>query len=63
MNITFSCNGYRYGGTLTNHTSIYGTLESANVWHKALPDDPKFAWRFLYEVDSMDDGRGPKTAV
>ena len=58
MNIAFSSNGYRYGGTLTNHTSIYGTLESANVWHKALPDDPKFAWRFLYEADSMDDGRG-----
>lgn len=36
MNITFAKNGYRFGGTLTNNTNISGSLESMNVWHKAL---------------------------
>jgi putative beta-lysine N-acetyltransferase len=34
MNITFSRNGYNYGGTLTNNTNIFGNLESMNVWYK-----------------------------
>jgi beta-lysine N6-acetyltransferase len=37
MNITFARNGYSFGGTLTSNTNIFGTLESMNVWHKALP--------------------------
>jgi putative beta-lysine N-acetyltransferase len=49
MNITFARNGYHFGGTLTNDINICGRLESMNVWHKSLPDDPKFAWRFLIE--------------
>jgi len=36
MNITFARNGYSYGGTLTNNTDIFGTLESMNVWHKCV---------------------------
>lgn len=36
MNITFSRNGYLYGGTLTNNTNISGRLESMNVWYKIL---------------------------
>lgn len=36
MNITFARDGYRYGGTLTNNTNISGSLESMNVWYKAL---------------------------
>jgi len=36
MNITFARNGYRFGGTLTNNTNIFGSLESMNVWYKAL---------------------------
>lgn len=36
MNITFARNGYRFGGTLTNNTNIFGKLESMNVWHKTL---------------------------
>lgn len=38
MNITFARDGYSFGGTLTNNTNISGSLESMNVWHKALPD-------------------------
>ncbi len=34
MNITFARNGYKYSGTLTNNTNIFGKLESMNVWHK-----------------------------
>jgi putative beta-lysine N-acetyltransferase len=37
MNITFARNGYAYSGTLTHNTQIFGTLESMNVWYKALP--------------------------
>lgn len=37
MNVTFARDGYRYGGTLTNNTNISGSLESMNVWYKALP--------------------------
>lgn len=36
MNITFSKKGYSYGGTLVNNTNISGSLESMNVWYKAL---------------------------
>jgi len=36
MNITFARNGYLYGGTLTNNTNIFGSLESMNVWYKTL---------------------------
>lgn len=36
MNITFARNGYRFGGTLTNNTNIFGGLESMNVWFKGL---------------------------
>jgi putative beta-lysine N-acetyltransferase len=36
MNITFARNGYRFGGTLTNNTNIFGSLESMNIWFKAL---------------------------
>lgn len=45
MNRIFSGNGYRFGGTITNCTRIDGRLESGNVWHKALPEDPNLAWR------------------
>jgi len=36
MNLTFAKGGYAYAGTLTNNTNISGSLESMNVWHKAL---------------------------
>lgn len=36
MNITFARNGYLFGGTLTNNTNIFGSLESMNVWYKTL---------------------------
>ena len=36
MNITFAKAGYTYGGTLTNNTDISGSIESMNVWYKAL---------------------------
>ena len=36
MNITFSKNGYKYGGTLVNNTDISGQIESMNVWFKNL---------------------------
>lgn len=36
MNVTFARNGYTFSGTLTHNTQISGTLESMNVWHKAL---------------------------
>lgn len=36
MNTTFARNGYRFGGTLTNHSYNSGSLESMNVWHKQL---------------------------
>jgi putative beta-lysine N-acetyltransferase len=63
MNITFARNGYRFGGTLTNNANINGSLESVNVWHKALPDDPRFAWRHLFEGDSTEDGRGSEGSL
>ena len=50
-NITLAGNGYGFGGTLTNNISSYGGMESANVWHKALQDDPKLAWKFMFEED------------
>jgi putative beta-lysine N-acetyltransferase len=37
MNICFAANGYQYGGTLIKNTQIAGSLESMNVWYKALP--------------------------
>ncbi len=36
MNITFSKNNYKYGGTLINNTDISGQIESMNVWYKKL---------------------------
>lgn len=39
MNITFSKNGYKYGGTLINNTDISGQIESMNVWYKILNKD------------------------
>lgn len=36
MNITFAKQGYRFSGTLTHNTQIFGELESMNVWHKPL---------------------------
>lgn len=47
MNLTFARNGYRFGGTLTNQENIGGELESVNVWHKLLTDDPGLAWGYL----------------
>ena len=58
INLTFASNGYRFGGTLTNNTSNYGSMESGNVWHKALAEDPKFAWGFLFESDATTVGSG-----
>jgi len=56
INATFARNGYRFGGTLTNNLVISGSLESVNVWHKTLPDDPGFAWRHLFEADLTGSG-------
>ncbi len=39
MNITFSKNGYKFGGTLINNTDISGQIESMNVWYKKLNKD------------------------
>ena len=36
MNITFAKHGYRFAGSLTNNTQIFGELESMNVWYKQL---------------------------
>ncbi len=36
MNITFSRQGYRFGGRLINNTQISGSIESMNVWYKHL---------------------------
>jgi putative beta-lysine N-acetyltransferase len=36
MNLTFSKNGYSYGGTLNNNTNITGRIESMNIWYKHL---------------------------
>lgn len=36
MNITFSKLGYTYGGRLKNNTNISGTIESMNIWYKAI---------------------------
>jgi putative beta-lysine N-acetyltransferase len=36
INRTFSRAGYSYGGRLVNNTNICGSLESMNVWYKAL---------------------------
>lgn len=36
MNITFSKNGYEFGGTLYNNTNISGKIESMNIWYKSL---------------------------
>jgi putative beta-lysine N-acetyltransferase len=36
MNITFAKMGYTYSGTLVNNTNISGSLESMNIWYKAL---------------------------
>lgn len=49
INTVFARNGYSFAGTLTNHARISQRLESMNVWHKALPDDHRFAWSFLQE--------------
>ena len=39
MNITFSRAGYSFAGTLINNTNISGSIESMNVWYKALCPD------------------------
>lgn len=36
MNITFSRNGYMFGGRLKNNTNISGNIESMNVWYKSV---------------------------
>lgn len=59
MNIALASNGYSFGGTLTNDSNVRDSMESANVWHKVLPDDPRLAWRFLFEAGAPEDGRGP----
>lgn len=41
MNITFSKQGYRFGGRLINNTQISGSIESMNVWYKRLSDSPE----------------------
>lgn len=47
LNITLARCGYGYSGTLTNDCYDQGRLQSLNLWHKSLPDDPRFAWSFL----------------
>jgi len=36
MNITFAKKGYEFAGTLINNTNISGSIESMNIWYKAL---------------------------
>lgn len=36
MNICFAQNGYQFAGTLVKNTQISGSLESMNVWYKAV---------------------------
>lgn len=36
MNITFSKLGYKFGGRLKNNTNISASIESMNVWYKAI---------------------------
>ncbi|MGD2121250.1 MAG: putative beta-lysine N-acetyltransferase [Gemmatimonadota bacterium] len=36
MNITFARRSYQYAGTLINNTQIAGSIESMNIWYKAL---------------------------
>jgi putative beta-lysine N-acetyltransferase len=36
MNITFAKAAYQFAGRLKNNTNISGSIESMNVWHKAL---------------------------
>jgi beta-lysine N6-acetyltransferase len=36
MNMTFGKAGYRHGGTLWTNTNIGGSMESMNVWYRAL---------------------------
>lgn len=36
MNKTFARQGFDFGGTLVNNTLIGDTIESMNVWYKAL---------------------------
>lgn len=48
-NVTFARNGYRFGGTLTNNSNVFGRLESVNVWYKGLPEDPQTAWSSLFD--------------
>ncbi|MDD3027890.1 MAG: putative beta-lysine N-acetyltransferase [Erysipelotrichaceae bacterium] len=36
MNATFKKAGYKYGGTLINNTQISGSIESMNIYYKAL---------------------------
>jgi putative beta-lysine N-acetyltransferase len=36
INITFSKNGYEYGGRLINNTNISGRIESMNIWYKPI---------------------------
>lgn len=49
INMTFARGGYRFGGTLTNSTCIYGAPESVNVWYKSLGDDPVIVWSSLFQ--------------
>lgn len=58
INITFARGGYCYGGTLTNNTNIYGTLESVNVWYKLLADDPALAWSSVFPEARPDTVQG-----
>lgn len=40
MNRAFARAAYTFGGTLVHNTSICGTIESMNVWHKSLLAQP-----------------------
>lgn len=60
-NVTFARNGYRFGGTLTNNSNIFGRLESVNVWYKGLSEDPRTAWSSLF--DSPDSSGTPEGSL
>lgn len=51
VNINLARSGYHFGGTLTNNSNLYGRLESVNVWHKALAEDPSLVWGSVMRED------------
>lgn len=62
-NLNLARSGYCFGGTLTNNVIVAGHMQSVNVWHKSLPDDPAYAWHSMFAgCKGANEGNGRRSS-